>query len=383
MNASHFFRMVCVLLFLAVFELNVFAYEIPSNFSKERIAEVQKKNAENRSPLISENAVEVVAKRAKFSKTYDNRDGSFTDVYSISPLHYRDGEGNWRDIKAGPVQKRAAVGNLDIIDADWFLYNAWYKPSTSQYGWITDGTTNCIGWDGLVNRRQMFRWTIQDNFYDDITISGLLYTFHHALSTTQLSISTCLVSEDPADLDLEEPEDAEYFYENVCWETQTAQTTVHTPEDSVYVVNIFAQKYGLEWRINQGGETFHAVGHRLTYENDYSSDICLGEDHEAGKLFMTYTYSRKKIAPLIPLVSTTPNPFNPITTLEFTLSAPASVKLEIYNATGQKVATLLDGPMRSGVHSIPFDGSKHASGVYFYRFESSGLIRSGKMLLLK
>jgi hypothetical protein len=59
------------------------------------------------------------------------------------------------------------------------------------------------------------------------------------------------------------------------------------------------------------------------------------------------------------------------------------VRLSIYSITGQKVATLADGPMSAGAHSVSFDGSEYASGVYFYRFESEGLKKSGKMLLLK
>jgi hypothetical protein len=42
-----------------------------------------------------------------------------------------------------------------------------------------------------------------------------------------------------------------------------------------------------------------------------------------------------------------------------------------------------DGPVSAGVHSVVFNGSRYASGVYFYRFESAGLKKTGKMLLLK
>ena len=58
-------------------------------------------------------------------------------------------------------------------------------------------------------------------------------------------------------------------------------------------------------------------------------------------------------------------------------------KVDVYNINGQKVATLADGPMSAGTHSVTFNGAKYASGVYFYRFESAGLTKSGKMLLLK
>lgn len=78
-----------------------------------------------------------------------------------------------------------------------------------------------------------------------------------------------------------------------------------------------------------------------------------------------------------------PNPFNPETVISFSLSLNAPVLLTVYAANGQKVATLVNGPMSAGMHSVAFNGAKLASGVYFYRFESAGLTRTGKMLLLK
>ena len=73
-----------------------------------------------------------------------------------------------------------------------------------------------------------------------------------------------------------------------------------------------------------------------------------------------------------------PNPFNPSTTIEYTLSSPAPVKLEVYSATGQKVATLVDEKMSAGTHAAVFDGAGCASGVYFYRFEAGGMVKCGK-----
>jgi hypothetical protein len=78
-----------------------------------------------------------------------------------------------------------------------------------------------------------------------------------------------------------------------------------------------------------------------------------------------------------------PNPFNATTTFSYSINSPGTYKLAIYSINGQKVATLVDGPMSAGAHSVTFNGSRYASGVYFYRFESAGMKRTGKMLLLK
>jgi hypothetical protein len=78
-----------------------------------------------------------------------------------------------------------------------------------------------------------------------------------------------------------------------------------------------------------------------------------------------------------------PNPANPATTISYSLSSPAKVNLTIYNISGQKVATLVDGPVSSGVHAVKFDGSQYGSGLYFFRFASDKFTKTGKMMILK
>lgn len=78
-----------------------------------------------------------------------------------------------------------------------------------------------------------------------------------------------------------------------------------------------------------------------------------------------------------------PNPFNPSTTIAFSLKAPSQVKIAVYSINGQKIADLTNKTLGAGRHSVVFDGSKYASGVYFYRFESNAGIKTGKMLLVK
>ncbi len=113
------------------------------------------------------------------------------------------------------------------------------------------------------------------------------------------------------------------------------------------------------------------------YENKYAE---LSED------FALYDASQptdKDVSAEEVFVSISPNPANPFTTITYSIKAPSTVKLSIYAINGQKIATLVDGPVSAGAHAVKFDGSKYASGVYFYRFESAGLTRTGKMLLLK
>lgn len=78
-----------------------------------------------------------------------------------------------------------------------------------------------------------------------------------------------------------------------------------------------------------------------------------------------------------------PNPFNPTTRIEFALSDTKDVLIDVYDTLGRKVATLVDGQLNSGFHSIIFDGSGMASGVYLYRIVTNEAVISKKMLLIK
>jgi hypothetical protein len=78
-----------------------------------------------------------------------------------------------------------------------------------------------------------------------------------------------------------------------------------------------------------------------------------------------------------------PNPFNPETTIRYTLPSRSHVLLAVYNALGERVAVLAEGEQESGIHEVRFDGSALASGVYFYRLQSTGFMQTKKLSLLK
>jgi len=78
-----------------------------------------------------------------------------------------------------------------------------------------------------------------------------------------------------------------------------------------------------------------------------------------------------------------PNPFNPSTSIEFALPAAGQVNLSVYNMLGAKVATLVNGQKAAGRYTVSFDGSKLASGVYFYKLEAPGFSSLKKMTLVK
>ncbi|MCP4685937.1 MAG: T9SS type A sorting domain-containing protein, partial [bacterium] len=83
-----------------------------------------------------------------------------------------------------------------------------------------------------------------------------------------------------------------------------------------------------------------------------------------------------------------PNPFNPSTNIGFSLPQKQEVTLRVFNLLGQEVKTLQQGEMDQGHHVLTWHGDNNsgesvASGVYFYRLETSGFAESKKMMLLK
>jgi len=88
------------------------------------------------------------------------------------------------------------------------------------------------------------------------------------------------------------------------------------------------------------------------------------------------------------LYSNYPNPFNPSTTIRFSLAQAMKASLRIYNSRGQLVNTLLDAALPAGQHSLVWNGKDGfgrdvASGVYFYRLSAGSRVMHRKMLLLK
>ncbi len=78
-----------------------------------------------------------------------------------------------------------------------------------------------------------------------------------------------------------------------------------------------------------------------------------------------------------------PNPFNPITTIRFSIATRLIASLHIYDTNGQAVETLVDGIVEPGTHIAQWDASELPSGVYFAHLISGNMVQSEKMILLK
>jgi len=89
------------------------------------------------------------------------------------------------------------------------------------------------------------------------------------------------------------------------------------------------------------------------------------------------------------LANNYPNPFNPETTIEYTIPKATNVEIKVYDVLGREVTTLVNEFKQAGKYSAKFNISNSersrgmSSGVYFYRMSTEGFTLVKKMMLLK
>ena len=78
-----------------------------------------------------------------------------------------------------------------------------------------------------------------------------------------------------------------------------------------------------------------------------------------------------------------PNPFNPTTTISFTVEETQHIRISVWDLSGQMIATLVDGTRSPGQFDVSFNANTLPSGTYFVRMESDSGIQTRPMMLMK
>lgn len=78
-----------------------------------------------------------------------------------------------------------------------------------------------------------------------------------------------------------------------------------------------------------------------------------------------------------------PNPFNPSTTIRFSLAIASFASLRVFDITGQEIATLLNKEMSPGIYEVTWNASGMQSGVYIVRLQAGSLSETKKLILLR
>ena len=78
-----------------------------------------------------------------------------------------------------------------------------------------------------------------------------------------------------------------------------------------------------------------------------------------------------------------PNPFNPVTQIEYNVDQAGKLRLSVYNILGQEVAVLYSGQQVEGTYNATWDASMFASGIYYIRMAMNGQMETTKAMLIK
>lgn len=127
---------------------------------------------------------------------------------------------------------------------------------------------------------------------------------------------------------------------------------------------------------------------QLTYTEGQPTDgFILFDDFSAVEMGLATSNEDEELITELPntikLKQNYPNPFNPTTNIQFGLPQRSEVQLAVYDMLGKKVATVFSGTKAAGYHTMSFDASNLASGMYLYRLETDFEVLSKKMILLK
>ncbi len=161
-------------------------------------------------------------------------------------------------------------------------------------------------------------------------------------------------------------------------------TTIHVPLDKISFDS--TETFYLNDVLND--QAFMVVGSQLA---NYEITI---EGTKSRILVLSYTPitnvdDEEVIPQQYELSQNFPNPFNPSTTIRYSLPYNSRVKILVYNILGERVAFLLNGEVSAGFHEISFNARRYASGVYFYYIEAKSVdgkkdfTAVKKMILLK
>jgi hypothetical protein len=78
-----------------------------------------------------------------------------------------------------------------------------------------------------------------------------------------------------------------------------------------------------------------------------------------------------------------PNPFNPATFIRYDVPRQTLVRIDVFDASGRVVSTLVNETKSPGSYEVVFDASSHSSGVYFYKITAGDFASTMKMIVLK
>ena len=159
-------------------------------------------------------------------------------------------------------------------------------------------------------------------------------------------------------------------------------------------------KFGVGGGDNEGGEGGYGNNHVENIDDtqsEFTIEAQFGSinpafydawDYDERKPLISAVADREQKPLQFALNNNYPNPFNPVTTIEYSLPNTEKVELNVYNVIGEKVAELVNSEQSAGEYSIRWDGTdqmgrKVSTGVYIYQIRAGNYSATQKMILVK
>jgi hypothetical protein len=258
------------------------------------------------------------------------------------------------------------------------------------FGNITD-TTLAFNWHGLLNHYSAYRWTMSVSDGKSTIFSPDTFIFFTPPIENVAPFSFALVS--PAKNDTLTVFDSIRFYWHMAVDPNSDTVTYHlqltgndldtsfsASTDTSLVIwpeNLLEAGKSYEWQV------YASDGYYNTSSSNAWTIWTTGT--------VTIPAAKEQVIGEYQLAQNHPNPFNPVTNIDYYLPATTHIKIEVFNLLGQRIAMLIDKMKPAGQYTIIWDGQDShqrpvASGIYIYRLSAPqtgtyGLVR--KMVLLR
>ncbi len=146
------------------------------------------------------------------------------------------------------------------------------------------------------------------------------------------------------------------------------------------------------YRSTDGGNSWNSISNSLPYS--ISDAVCFDSNKvfaafrnagiwETNSLITGIKNENGKLPSTFSLSQNFPNPFNPTTTINYSIPKSSFVSIKVYDLLGKEVATIVNEEKTAGNYSVTFNANKFSSGIYFYRMQSGKYAEAKKLILLK
>ena len=322
--------------------------------------------------------------------SYFVTDATAASIYAVQYTENPDGDSPF-------LCREATFTGIVTVDTTDYGYAAvdWRKFFLQD---VTDPQGTGGPWNGVLvySRTDDANFIESINRGDEVTVSGTVSEYYNMTEVLQITDWQVLTTGNDAPVPV--------IVDCVTLQTEPYESILVKVEDAE-VVDLGG---GYDWIVDDGsGELTVSTACTYDYVPEIGDilDITGVVQYDYGQFslmprndadFILDSVSRTVVPPGIELTPAYPNPFNPITTISYTIPAALNgvdINLSIYNVTGQLVTELVNGVQPAGQHAVTWNalngaGQGVASGVYFYRFsarrgEQTLQLEHHKMLYLK